>query len=167
MRALTLKPWWAHAVAHLGKRCENRSRRIPPARMGERIAIHAGVCESGAAIQRGVDAVTSYEPRTRISFTYWPYENPIVWRDGEWPVWNQLATRSIVATAVLAQCSESTEIDTRDYATRPPWLRWADRDAAFWWKLEDVVTLAEPVHYRVGQLGLWTLSESIVARLEP
>ena len=28
MRALTLRPWWAHAVAHLGKRIENRKQAL-------------------------------------------------------------------------------------------------------------------------------------------
>lgn len=42
MRALTLKPHWAYAVAHMGKRIENRSRPIPEALIGHRVAIHAG-----------------------------------------------------------------------------------------------------------------------------
>lgn len=41
-RAVTLHPHWAHAVAWLGKRIENRNRPIPPALVGQRVAIHAG-----------------------------------------------------------------------------------------------------------------------------
>ena len=38
-RAITLKPWWAWAIAHAGKRIENRSW---PTRYRGPLAIHAG-----------------------------------------------------------------------------------------------------------------------------
>ena len=41
MRALTLWQPWAHAVAHLGKRIENRPWKPWPAVIGTRVAIHA------------------------------------------------------------------------------------------------------------------------------
>lgn len=41
MRALTLYQPWAHAVAHLGKRIENRPWRPWASIVGTRIAIHA------------------------------------------------------------------------------------------------------------------------------
>ena len=43
MRALTLRQPWAHAVAHLGKRVENRGWSPPAHLVEEVIAIHAGV----------------------------------------------------------------------------------------------------------------------------
>ena len=49
MRALTLKQPWAWAVAHAGKRVENRTWRPPAALIGQRIAIHAGVAYDGDA----------------------------------------------------------------------------------------------------------------------
>lgn len=42
MKALTLKPQFAHAVAWLGKRKEMREWDVPEDMIGERIAIHAG-----------------------------------------------------------------------------------------------------------------------------
>lgn len=42
MRALTLWQPWAWAIAHAGKRIENRGWKPPRWIIGERIAIHAG-----------------------------------------------------------------------------------------------------------------------------
>ena len=42
MKALTLHAPWAFAVAHLGKRVENRTWQPPESLIGQRIAIHAG-----------------------------------------------------------------------------------------------------------------------------
>ncbi len=52
MRALTLWQPWAHAVAHLGKRLENRNWPPPPSLLGQRFAIHAGLSLSTAAMGR-------------------------------------------------------------------------------------------------------------------
>ncbi|MCI4340483.1 MAG: hypothetical protein L3J73_04375 [Thermoplasmata archaeon] len=45
MRAITLKRPWAYAVARLGKRVENRPRRVvlcARGLVGERVAVHSG-----------------------------------------------------------------------------------------------------------------------------
>lgn len=43
MKALTIRPQWAHAIAWHGKRIENRTRPFPRTlRVDERFAIHAG-----------------------------------------------------------------------------------------------------------------------------
>ncbi|WP_331728744.1 ASCH domain-containing protein (plasmid) [Streptomyces sp. NBC_01259] len=42
MKALTIRQPWAGAIAHLGKRVENRSWKLPAKQHGARILIHAG-----------------------------------------------------------------------------------------------------------------------------
>ncbi len=152
MRALTLKPHWAHAVAHLGKRCENRKRPIPQGFVGERVAIHAG-----ATLPK------------RWNVDLWcahPWSEALVWRpcaehgvdiahgSGEWKV---LATRAIVATAVLGV---DVKAAPGRWAAPGTWTGWGDAKAAYWWRLDDVRTLVEPVPFpkpNRGQLGLWRL----------
>jgi hypothetical protein len=63
MRALTLRRPWAGAIAHLGKRVENRCHLAFRGAVGERIAIHAGKTHVGSdvawharRIARGEDA---------------------------------------------------------------------------------------------------------------
>ena len=149
MRAVTLHPHWAHAVAHLGKRCENRSRPIPPALIGERVAIHAG------ASAPQTDRLFSNPWGVRIHGC--SVDRDGIARAGLFgkPL-APIATRAIVATAVLGWCRESVAVP------RPP--PWSDAHAAWWWRLDDVHTLAEavpfPKPYR-GQLGLWHLPEEI------
>ena len=55
MKALTLWQPWAHAIAHLGKRIENRTWR-PPARLdGKPLAIHAGKTVDSEAVEDLID----------------------------------------------------------------------------------------------------------------
>ncbi|MFJ1782460.1 hypothetical protein ACIOKA_37775 [Streptomyces anulatus] len=42
MKALTIRQPWAGAIAHLGKRVENRTWKLPANQHGARILIHAG-----------------------------------------------------------------------------------------------------------------------------
>ena len=46
MKALTVLQPWAHAIAHLGKRLENRTWSFPPSLRDQVIAIHAGARSS-------------------------------------------------------------------------------------------------------------------------
>lgn len=155
MRALTLKPWWAHAVAHLGKTTENRKRPIPPALVGARVAIHAGARPpKSGAFRAGLRELQTHRPDFDFSFTHWPYENPIAWTT--WPAWETVATRAIVATAVLAGEYRAQHADA------PAWAE----VGAHWWRLDDVRTLAEPIPWARGQLGLWNLPADVSAQLE-
>lgn len=127
MRALTLTPHWAHAIAHMNKRIENRSRHIPLALVGQRIAIHAGATlPTGWALEL---AACNLGPNPQL-------------REED------IATRGIVATALLAYAERSSSWDV------PPW---AMRDAAWWWHLADVRVLRRVVPVQRGQLGLWRL----------
>jgi hypothetical protein len=160
MRALTLKPHWAHAVTHLGKRCENRSRPIPPALLGQRIAIHAG-----AALPKGW--ALELEQASRHRFHGWGgvcsglgWIQPRRTAGPTLPV----VTRAIVATAVLVECEKPHGFGAgntlRWHAT------WNDPDAAWWWHLDDVWAPPVPVRCPRGQLGLWRLPASLGQHLE-
>lgn len=91
MRALTLRPHWAHAVTHLGKRVENRTRRIPAALVGRRVAIHAGATLPA----------------------WWPRELDAACMDRRL-MHTSIILRAIVCTAVLASCEEAHD-------DPPPW----------------------------------------------
>jgi hypothetical protein len=139
MRALTLRPHWAHAVAHMGKRIENRSRPIPKALVGCRVAIHAGATLPRLWLDDLIES--SPKPVTPIGA-------------------DEIVTRHIVATAVLNWWewpAGDTVCDT------PPW---GFIDSIFWWHLAEVRTLASPIPMQRGQLGLWHLPEDISKQLE-
>ena len=145
MRALTLKPHWAHGVAHLGKRIENRSRRIPRHLVGSRIAIHAGASLPAAWFAKLWQAGGTYPEEPGSTNTLMAA---------------QVVTRSIVATAVL-----SGNVLASTWNGPPE--RWADPAATWWWILADVRTLGTPVHCQRGQLGLWTLPSEVAEQLAP
>lgn len=58
MKALTIWQPWANAIAHHGKRIENRTWPPPKSIIGERIAIHAGKkVDKDAVTMLGVEPV--------------------------------------------------------------------------------------------------------------
>lgn len=57
MKALTLHQPWAYAVAHLGKRIENRKWLPPPVVRHSRIAIHAAAMGAGRREREAVAAL--------------------------------------------------------------------------------------------------------------
>ena len=160
MRALTLKPHWAHAVAHLHKRVENRSRPIPPALIGQRIAIHAGA----SLPKEWAKELLRAAPGSRVNDTFNDYYRVIVQPKTEGARLENrphalIVKRAIVATARLAFSKPGLDI------CAPRFINWGDPDAAWWWKLEDVQTLERPIRVERGQLGLWGLPDSIVEEL--
>ena len=128
-RAYTLKPHWAHAIAHSGKRCENRKGPIPKALQGKRVAIHAGAA-NGRHWFQDLAAMNA----------------PIVGGHRS----------AFVATAVLAFCCEAgqSEQDPND----PNWADWGLFTWPWWWRLNDVRTLAKPVPVARGAQGPWRLT---------
>lgn len=54
MLALTLKHPWAFAIAHWGKRIENRTWKPPKSLIGKRFAIHGGKVPTSRADLEGV-----------------------------------------------------------------------------------------------------------------
>lgn len=156
MRALTLKPHWAHAVAWLDKRIENRSRPIPPKLVGKRVAIHAGASHVRGWAHELVVHLDPSSFRTRIdggglqqhvAMGSWAHHLP--------------ATRAIVATAVLGYSRPAVE---HTGIGGPP--AWGDPTSAWWWHITSVRRLVEPVAVQRGQLGLWTLDDDTTAAVE-
>ena len=162
MRALTLKPWWAHAVAFLDKDIENRAKPPPEALIGKRIAIHAGAPTwASTAWLDEIDRAMGRERRrmwvrrhrdrhghlTDPGGTIVPLMEPTLYaRPGLAQV------RAIVATADLAGI-------LHDHNPRPRW----GIEGMVWWMLRDVRPLYQPVHVERGQLGLWRLPPEVDA----
>lgn len=146
MRALTLWPEWAWAVAHLGKDVENRGWAPPFYILGQRIAIHAGRHvggKSGAAAYRaGTDCVRAAAMAAGLD------PSPLA----DWL--NEMhrdlcaATSAVVA---VARVEYSLGIS-------PPSL-WAEPGQRHW-RLGDVVTLPRPVPCR-GAQGLWIVPREV------
>jgi hypothetical protein len=162
MRALTLHPEWAHAIAHLGKRIENRPWKPPEKLLGERIAIHAGKSVGGRpgfpAMLDGCRAVAARDPLTVFALEAGEayLGTPLRMR--------LIETSAIIATARLDGWSDAEgRAELPAEATPPDAWRWGDPTSPFWWHLSDV-RLVVPVPCR-GSLGLWTVPEDVVGRL--
>ena len=159
MKALTLWPEWAHAIAHLGKRVENRNWPPPATMVGEDIAIHAGAHIGGrrgvVAMREGIEAVKSMAPVPLESDeTYWPYEIAQLGPAG--PLHRRLPpirTRSIVALVRLARVEPGFAHPLDD--------DWRAPGARFWWHVTNVRRPLIPIHLERGSLGLWTLPADV------
>lgn len=141
LRALTVRPPWAQAIAFGGKAVENRTW---PTAYRSLVAIHAG---------RSIDWAAS----------------PAAWRAagvGEYRrgmdrhPWRPLGSGTIIAVATLADCHDSVECmlpaasATRGATGCSPWAA----RGQWHWELADIQPLAEHVQCK-GALGLWRLPE--------
>lgn len=142
MRALTVHPEWAWAIAHAGKWVENRTWFPPDALIGERIAIHGG------ARIRDLDRAIETARETGLSAHQVGDAGAVVIDGRTTLVWRS----AIVATAVLH--SVSAEV------LGTPW----QVPGHLAWILTEVQTLPKPVSC-TGRLGLWRLPEDIAARI--
>jgi hypothetical protein len=146
MRALTLWPEWAWAVAYLGKDVENRGWAPPSYIRGQRIAIHAGKHVGGrsgpAAYRDGAALVIETALRAGLD----PYApDSFVTR----------LHRELCATtsAVVAVARVEAEV-----AGSAP-SAWA-ATGQYHWRLCDVTTLRRPVPCR-GAQGLWVVPREV------
>lgn len=139
MKALTLHAPWAWAIAHAGKRIENRSWRPPSWIIGQRIAIHAGKnlgdAESQESCRDLIEEAGIHPPRS-------------------WP-------RSlVVCTAIVEGFVEGESGERELSAADAAWYC-----GPVGWRLRDVHTV-EPLACK-GALGLWNLPQSVAASLRP
>jgi hypothetical protein len=133
VRGLTLKAEWAHAMAHLEKRTENRGWPAPEGI--DRILINAG---------KGRDR-TAGDTYARLGFLLPPA-----------PVMSAVV---VVADIALVCGSAIEQPAHRQMLCRcDPWK--ADRQ--YHWQLANVLVLPEPVPC-VGRLGLWHPAPEVVA----
>ena len=145
MRALTIRQPWAQAVALGLKRIETRGRPLPPALLGQRIAIHAGL------------AATRKE-REQFDFAVRDWGQGITFALAGFTDFEDLPLGAIVATARLVRCA-TAEILLRSELT-PMERSWGDYGPGRWgWVLDDVLPLARPVPAK-GALGFWEWREA-------
>lgn len=132
MYALTLWPEWAHAVAHLGKRVENRSWKRDSI-IGQDIAIHAGAkIGGGQGVQRGLLQVQWMSPSR--------FKSPLQEKD--------IVTSAIVAVVRIKDMVQDSGL---------PWAA----DGQWHWVLDNVRVLEEPVPCS-GRQGLWKVPEGLL-----
>lgn len=154
MKALTLYPEWAFAVAHLGKRVENRTWCPPPGllRVGDQLAIHGGAAFGGTSTRIGVggkvpsawlDAVRDMVTMARRAGA--PMPERITMRR-----LIEAAQGKIVAVARFG----GTPTSVND-----PWFV-----GPVGWLLEDVQVLRQPVACK-GAQGLWDLPPAVLAQV--
>lgn len=152
MYALTVRQPWAHAIAHLGKDVENRTRAPNRDAVGQRVAIHAGYYyeadEDMLALARivGVGSLPYRSSFRRGGLV------AVATIAGWFKLKGGRVTRSAGGATLIAEARES---------------RWAAGPCC--WVLRDTVALREPV-LASGRQGLWRLDgrqeEALRAALE-
>jgi hypothetical protein len=144
VKALPLWQPWASLVAVGAKRVETRHWPAPPRLIGQRIAIHATKTKDHMAIG-GTE----------------PFRSALV---GEYPqMISGLPLGAIVATVVLARCSEIT-VESADELERRNPDEYAFGNYApgrFAWVLRDVERLAVPVPFK-GSQGIFDVPEHLL-----
>lgn len=183
MLAITVKPQWAWAMLHLGKRIENRDF-FPDSLVGKRIALHAGKRLAGATAQArafrdlafamalgGHPAMPQWyksdDPRLFWFPTpAWKYDPARFERDaetkdrrfaGEEVTANELPHSCIFATAVIFG---SVHVGSNKDQLR----MWALPDKQHWF-LSSFEMLEVPVPYERGQQGIYLLPADIHERI--
>lgn len=151
LHALTLHAPWAYAVAHLGKRIENRTWKPPARIVGRRLAIHAGLRNDA----RTWDAVTA---SARAAGIFGPARGQPQF----------VPPGSVVAVATVDGFVDATDPGDVRIKSETRFLGWgATRKNHWWigpvgWLLADVMTLPEPAPCS-GRQGLWRLSPDVDA----
>lgn len=168
LRALTVRQPWAGCIAHLDKRVENRSWRLPDRYWGARVAIHAA---------------TAVEPEQAL---YMPPScgfETLFASNAEWDAWRfwhlgrkprdevnwppKLTLGAVVAVATLTGChhwdwDNLCGPEHRDSSPSTPGLcsPWVNLRVPWHWELADVRPLPEPVPCK-GALRLWPLPDDV------
>lgn len=168
MRALTIRQPWAGCIAHLDKRIENRTWRLPGKYIGATVAIHAAVAvEPEQALYMPPDCGFEGLFAGQAEWDAWRF-----WHLGRkprdvanWPP--DLALGSVVAIATLAGCHHwdwdgLCGPGHRDSSPSTPGLcsPWVRVGVPWHWELADVHPLPEPVPCK-GALGLWQPPEDV------
>lgn len=141
MKALTLHQPWSWAIAHAGKRVENRTWAPPASVIGQRVAIHAGLKHYcfGEALYREHPLLPQFpDPGTLVHGAVESVATIAGW----------VGTNAYNVAPDLAGASGK---DTAIAARHSPW--WV---GPIGWVLTDVSALPEPVPCK-GAQGLWTL----------
>jgi len=155
IRALTLWPEWAGAIAYLDKRVENRAFRPPASILGTRIAIHAGAHTGGATgtMRRidGLQAVARMAVRAG-----WRLH-----RDG---TLRKAGAETVLLTSLDARCGAifvTAKVVGFDVEQRTGW----DVPGQVHWRLDEVVVVAPIIC--AGRQNVWVLDDEQRAQLRP
>ncbi len=157
LQALTLTQPWAHAIAHLGKRIENRTWAPPTRMLGRWMAIHAGKKLDREALEDLVIERAQYTPAEVVGaeITVRGMAQGAILAVARLDGWVRGGGVSDHERRVLATSWAGAEpelVKRAEEATRDRW--WA---GPVGWVFGDVVRLAEPVPH-VGAQGLWVVS---------
>jgi hypothetical protein len=169
LRALTVRQPWAGCIAHLDKRIENRSWRLPDKYLGTEVAVHAA-----AAVDRdNMSAPMGAEGWASLFGSNAEWDAWRSWHPGRkqrdmanWPP--KLALGAVVSVATLADCHRFDWDELCGYSgdwsesSRHPGLcsPYVVLGVEWHWELAGVRPLAEPVPCK-GKLGLWRLPEDV------
>lgn len=160
MKALTLWPEWAWAIAHLTKRVENRGWHPHGALpVGETFAIHAGKNIGGrpgrASLVEGIDGLLHMAARAGLTVQHVPGTGACFMGAeaelGRRPLLS-FDTSEIVSSAVIAVVT-LTGVDSVDSTG------W-DVPGEWHWRFTNVRRLASPVACK-GAQGLWPLPPDV------
>lgn len=174
MKALTLWQPWSWAIAHAGKRVENRTWAPPASVIGQRVAIHAGLRLDKAAAEALIgDLMHRWDPGgCRAPMSAAVRLQGLMLGECGGLVHGAVESVATIAGALLLERNTPGVVsgivrngrhgDLNCAATRAvfdsPW-----RVPGMWsWVLTDVIALPEPVPCR-GAQGLWTLPEDVEA----
>lgn len=144
--ALTLYPEWAYAIAHLGKRVENRTWKRD-SMVGQMLAIHGGKNIGGAPKQDWAYHATGMIGVAKAAGA--PMPDPITLRS----LLEQ--GQGIVAVARVVRFVRQLRLD--DPAA--PWFF-----GPWGWMLDQVRVLPRPVPCR-GSQGLWPVPDDALLRV--
>lgn len=148
VRAVSMSPEMAFAVAYLDKRIINKSYHMPSISVNQRVVIHAIRKREGVSglIQMAADA--GWHCRNEIlsarrSIVRFKKDNRVVEMDTE-----RLACGCFVAVATFLGSYEP--IVREDLS---PWARHGRKH----WYIDDVSVIRSPVSYEKGKEGTWVI----------
>jgi hypothetical protein len=148
VKAITLKHPWAFAIAHWGKRIENRTWAWHNM-IGQRIAIHGGIGPSKREreeILKVLDRLVSRHGMPKI----------FAKTCGGCMGVERFILSGIVATAVI---DRYVTYGSDDIAEQDPWF--IREPGNIGWVLRDVVTLDKPILCR-GAQGFWNVPDDVL-----
>ena len=158
--AITVRPNWAYAFVHLGKRIENRTF-TPDSLLGRRIALHAGkhIGNGGSrpATFRGLrDLASSMVQSGYLACPVWQDDTPMLaWAESH----NAAREQHYLVSEVEMPRSCVFAVATIDMAGETDRDGWAMGNHIHW-LMRDLRVLPAPISCP-GQQGVWRLSDDV------
>lgn len=161
MRALTIHAPWAWGICYLGKDIENRSRPFPAKLLGQDICIHAG-SERHWKLKKMAEVVRAASPMTGKHLENF---QRVFCAGPERYAMERTRFCSAIVAVVRIDKYEAPRLLTTYGA--PGWnvsdfMEGWRRYDCWGWRLSNIRVI-EPVPYRRGALGLWTVPADVEA----